>query len=90
MVGNIGNATIGDEIFSLWMEYETQSTAEAVIAKQLDKLEMIVQADEYEKEHKQLLDSFFESTKSSFKHSEVLSWANYLREQRALRISGEL
>ena len=38
-----------EEIYSLWVEYEQGITAEAIVAKQLDKLEMIVQADEYEK-----------------------------------------
>ena len=39
----------GQEIFSLWNEYEEQSTPEATIVKQFDKFEMILQALEYEK-----------------------------------------
>jgi putative hydrolase of HD superfamily len=40
---------IGDEIMSLWSEYENASTPEGKIAKDFDKFEMIMQAYEYEK-----------------------------------------
>ncbi|KAL0164952.1 hypothetical protein M9458_040705, partial [Cirrhinus mrigala] len=36
------------EIYSLWEEYETQSSPEAKLVKELDQLEMIIQAHEYE------------------------------------------
>lgn len=56
----------------MWLEYEEESTYEASIAKQLDKFEMIVQADEYEKANSgTILDSFFQSTMNSFTHPEV-------------------
>lgn len=38
------------EYIQLWEEFETQKTAEAKIIKQIDKLEMVFQALEYEKE----------------------------------------
>jgi putative hydrolase of HD superfamily len=44
---------------------------EAEVARQLDKFEMIVQADEYEREQGMRLESFFRSTKDSFTHPEV-------------------
>lgn len=62
---------IADEIFNLWLEYEAGTSLEAKIAKQFDKLDMIVQADTYESEKNMELDSFFESTKDSFSHPEV-------------------
>ena len=40
---------IGKELFELWEEYETQSSPEAKLVKDFDKLEMIIQAYEYEK-----------------------------------------
>jgi len=40
---------LGKEIFDLWCEYEDGVTAEGKVVKQLDKLEMILQASEYEK-----------------------------------------
>jgi putative hydrolase of HD superfamily len=42
-------AYLGQEIFDLWCEYEDGATAEGKVVKQLDKLEMILQASEYEK-----------------------------------------
>ena len=70
-MGDLENPTIAEDILSLWMEYEEGSSGEAVVARQLDKFEMIVQADEYERSHSTRLDSFFESTKDSFSHPEV-------------------
>lgn len=37
------------EIKKLWYEYEDCTSEEARVVKDLDKLEMIVQADDYEK-----------------------------------------
>jgi len=36
------------EIKDLWLEYEDCTTEEARVVKDFDKLEMLVQADEYE------------------------------------------
>eukprot|EP01035_Chromulina_nebulosa_P021095 gene21095-27337_t len=71
IVNDLDNIEISNEIFNLWLEYENSSSQEAVIAKQLDKLEMIIQADEYEEETNKLLQSFFDSTANSFVHPEV-------------------
>jgi 5'-deoxynucleotidase YfbR-like HD superfamily hydrolase len=48
----------------LFDEYEEQQTIEAQFVYQLDKLEMAIQAYEYEKEHNIDLDEFFESAHS--------------------------
>ncbi|XP_034818695.1 5'-deoxynucleotidase HDDC2 isoform X1 [Pan paniscus] len=52
------------ELYELWEEYETQSSAEAKYVKQLDQCEMILQASEYEDlEHKPgRLQDFYDST----------------------------
>eukprot|EP00563_Minutocellus_polymorphus_P002926 CAMPEP_0181039280 /NCGR_PEP_ID=MMETSP1070-20121207/10387_1 /TAXON_ID=265543 /ORGANISM="Minutocellus polymorphus, Strain NH13" /LENGTH=277 /DNA_ID=CAMNT_0023117125 /DNA_START=10 /DNA_END=844 /DNA_ORIENTATION=+ len=42
---------LGEELFGLWREYEDQQTTEALLCKDIDKFEMVVQAYEYEKEH---------------------------------------
>ena len=39
----------GDAYIELWMEYEAQETPEARMAYQIDKLEMAIQAREYQK-----------------------------------------
>jgi HD domain len=41
---NVGDAAISSEIMSLWMDYEEGHSVEALLAHQLDKFEMIVQA----------------------------------------------
>lgn len=70
------------EIFDLWMEYEEGTSKEAQLARELDKFEMIVQADEYEQQQPgKRLDRFFSSTADSFAHPEVLSWANQVRKR---------
>mmetsp|Transcript_32752 Transcript_32752/g.40247 ORF Transcript_32752/g.40247 Transcript_32752/m.40247 type:complete len:243 (-) Transcript_32752:56-784(-) len=62
------NTNIGIEIYNLWIEYENQNTNEAIIVKDLDKLDMILQAYEYELKQKNMdLSDFFKNTVGKFK-----------------------
>ncbi|XP_008300651.1 5'-deoxynucleotidase HDDC2 [Stegastes partitus] len=72
------------EIFGLWEEYETQSSAEARLVKQLDLLEMILQAHEYEELEGApgRLQEFFNSTAGRFQHPDVLQLVGALNEER--------
>lgn len=82
----MGHAEIAEELISLWLEYEEGSSTEAEVAKQLDKFEMIVQANEYEIANpEKRLESFFKSTEGYFTHPEVSSWDVLLRQQRDQR-----
>ncbi|KAG0163749.1 HD domain-containing protein 2 [Apophysomyces sp. BC1034] len=45
----LGNTDVAREIQELWQEYEDAKSPEALLVKDLDKFEMIVQALEYEK-----------------------------------------
>ena len=47
IVNDIASPNISDEIMSLWLEYEEGSSPESVLAHQLDKFEMIVQAGSF-------------------------------------------
>lgn len=47
-IKNTLDGSIGQTIYDLWKEYEDGTTKEAQIVKQFDKLEMIMQAHEYE------------------------------------------
>ena len=90
IVNDLDNNAVGDEIFALWNEYEDGETPLAKVAKQLDKYEMIVQADEYEKaniDRKMRLDSFFKSTEGYFTHPEIAEWDKLLRNSREERWS---
>ncbi|XP_062111238.1 uncharacterized protein LOC133822812 [Humulus lupulus] len=55
-----------EEIKELWEEYEYNSSTEANLVKDFDKVEMILQALEYEEEHGKVLDEFFLSTAGKF------------------------
>lgn len=69
---DIGSEEISSEIMTLWLEYEQGESIEADLARQLDKLEMILQANEYEILHPEKdLSRFFTSTADSFTHPQV-------------------
>uniref|UniRef100_A0AAQ5YSC1 5'-deoxynucleotidase HDDC2 n=1 Tax=Amphiprion ocellaris TaxID=80972 RepID=A0AAQ5YSC1_AMPOC len=69
---------------SCLQEYETQSSAEARLVKQLDLLEMILQAHEYEELEGTpgRLQEFFDSTAGRFHHPDVLQLVASLNEER--------
>ncbi|KAG7461011.1 hypothetical protein MATL_G00204980 [Megalops atlanticus] len=73
------------EIYDLWEEYEHQSSAEARLVKELDQVEMILQAHEYEELEQTpgRLQEFFDSTQGRFHHPEVLQLVKSLNEERA-------
>jgi putative hydrolase of HD superfamily len=79
----LGKTEQANEMLGLWEEYEEGATLEAVVCKDLDKFEMILQAYEYEKEHHIVLQSFFDSTQGRFKHPEVIDLVNQLYQQRS-------
>ncbi|XP_053300797.1 HD domain-containing protein 2 isoform X1 [Pleuronectes platessa] len=72
------------EMYGLWEEYETQSSAEARLVKQFDLLEMILQAHEYEELEGApgRLQEFFDSTSGRFHHPDVLQLLSSLNEER--------
>jgi len=81
----VGESAVGEEIVSLWEEYEAGETAEARLMKDMDKFEMIVQAEDYETEQGLDLSQFFESTVGKIKHPEVAAWEKALRASREER-----
>ncbi|XP_052198461.1 uncharacterized protein LOC127805742 isoform X2 [Diospyros lotus] len=58
----LGGGERAKEIGQLWMEYEENLSLEAKFVKDLDKVEMILQALEYETEQGKNLEEFFQST----------------------------
>jgi putative hydrolase of HD superfamily len=73
---------LGDELISLFDEYEQGKTKEAIYVKDIDKFEMILQAHEYEQAQGLKLDPFFESTQGYFKTHLFQSLDRELRERR--------
>ncbi|KAI6014078.1 HD domain-containing protein [Pisolithus microcarpus] len=61
-------------IEALWREYEEQQTKEARFVKDLDRLEMALQAREYEKEYCKYLQDFFDSSLPFLRQHQQVGW----------------
>eukprot|EP00877_Chromochloris_zofingiensis_P009389 jgi/Chrzof1/4703/Cz14g23130.t1 len=66
---------VAEEVEQLWLEYEQQQTPESHLVKDFDKLEMILQAHEYEQAQGLSLQQFFDSTAGKFKTEVGKAWA---------------
>lgn len=82
MCALLGEPSRAKEIHELWMEYEENSTPEAKIVKDFDKVEMILQAMEYEKEQGHDLEEFFQSTAGKFQTDVGKAWAAEIVSRR--------
>nr|GEU86407.1 HD domain-containing protein 2 isoform X2 [Tanacetum cinerariifolium] len=78
----LGGGPRAEEIHALWMEYEENSTPEAKVVKDFDKIEMILQALEYETEQNRDLEEFFESTAGKFQTDLGKAWASEIASRR--------
>jgi len=78
------DSEVGNEMYQLWEEYESQTSEDAKFVKDLDMFDMIVQAYEYETMHDrpQQLSDFFHSTQGKFHTDLVRSWVDELNERR--------
>ncbi|KAI0559111.1 Metal-dependent nucleoside 5'-monophosphatase [Gracilaria domingensis] len=72
----------GKDMYELWKEYEDGTTEEAKLMKDIDKFEMILQADEYEREQGVQLQEFFDSTKDVFRTKVGTELNKELRQDR--------
>ncbi|MBS1786553.1 MAG: HD family hydrolase [Acidobacteria bacterium] len=61
-----GLGAIGEEYLLLWQEYEQRSSLESRIVKAADKLDLLLQAREYEKGGASTLQEFWESSELDF------------------------
>lgn len=78
---------VGHELYDLWVEYEESGSEEARFVKQIDKLEMVLQADEYEQAQSVHLEDFFQSTKDVVTTEPLKSVDSLIRKQREDRVS---
>jgi putative hydrolase of HD superfamily len=76
--------TIGQELLELWKEYERGTTEEAKLVKDMDKLEMTLQALEYEQDGKneKSLDGFFDSTRGKWRTPIGEAWGTEIESRR--------
>ncbi|XP_043277379.1 5'-deoxynucleotidase HDDC2 isoform X2 [Venturia canescens] len=74
----------GLPILNLFREYESQESAEAKYVKDLDRLDLIMQAFEYEKRDNTpgKLEEFFSSTNGQIRHPFINKMADEINEQR--------
>ncbi|CAN1296190.1 5'-deoxynucleotidase HDDC2 [Linum perenne] len=78
----LGGGMRAEEIKELWYEYENNASVEANLVKDFDKVEMILQALEYETERGKVLDEFFISTAGKFQTELGKSWAAEIISRR--------
>ncbi|KAL6973762.1 hypothetical protein U1Q18_027947 [Sarracenia purpurea var. burkii] len=78
----LGEGHRAKEIGQLWMEYEENLSLEAKVVKDFDKVEMILQALEYETEQGKNLDEFFQSTAGKFQTELGKAWASEIASRR--------
>ncbi|XP_073131521.1 5'-deoxynucleotidase hdd1-like [Henckelia pumila] len=83
----LGGGMRAEEIKELWLEYENNSSLEANLVKDFDKVEMILQALEYETEHGKVLDEFFLSTAGKFQTEIGKKWAAVITSRRNSRLA---
>ncbi|KMS94555.1 hypothetical protein BVRB_020230, partial [Beta vulgaris subsp. vulgaris] len=73
---------VQDRIRQLWNEYEQAETAEAKYVKDVDKIEMLIQAFEYERDQGLDLSRFYESTLHRLNSQTIKDLANCLMKRR--------
>lgn len=70
------------EIIELWTEFELGETLESQYIQQIDKLEMVIQALEYEKTSGKKLDEFWNTSKEVIKNNVLLEIFEALEKRR--------
>ncbi|XP_010472377.1 PREDICTED: HD domain-containing protein 2-like [Camelina sativa] len=78
----LGGGERANEIAELWREYEENSSPEAKVVKDFDKVEMILQALEYEQAQGKDLEEFFQSTAGKFLTDIGKAWASEIVSRR--------
>ena len=98
LVKDLPCSTHSRELFDGFMRYENQleGDEEAKLTKNLDKFDMVVQAEEYEEKRKpkqaesNFLQDFFDSTENCFQNNTIRMWDKKLRSLRNQRLRNEV
>jgi len=85
-LGGVGGA----EIVYLWRELQKGETPEALYVRDMNKLDMVMQADTYEQTQAVRLDDFFNTTSNAYKTSLFQSLDAEVRTRRARRTEGSV
>lgn len=78
----LGGGHAAEEVKELWLEYENNASIEANLVKDFDKVEMILQALEYETSQGKVLNDFYESTAGKFQTDLGKAWATEIISRR--------
>jgi len=70
----------GKEYLELWLEFEENRSPEAKFVKQIDKLEMAMQAAVYAKQYGKNLDEFTESAKAKMENEKLIDLLDKLKK----------
>lgn len=70
----------GKEYLELWEEFEQNKSVEAKFVKQIDKLEMAMQAAVYAKQYGKNLDEFIESARVRITDKKLISFLDELKK----------
>lgn len=76
----------GEYVYSLYKEYENKETKEAKFVKELDRIDMVLQAYEYERNEGRplhVMQEFFDNTRGKFNHPLIKSIAEELDNRRS-------
>jgi putative hydrolases of HD superfamily len=85
------NTSSHHNLVELFQEYEDRKSKEAIAVKDLDLLDMIIQADEYEERYAMDLSDFFDNTPiDRFQNTSVRRIAEEIHQQRKSRRLKEL
>ncbi|KAL7423357.1 hypothetical protein Q5752_002660 [Cryptotrichosporon argae] len=83
MLGGEGNRQARERFRSLWDEYEARETPESKLVKDLDRLELALQAVEYERSQDvRTLHPFFTGSIPHLEHPSVRAWGETLMAER--------
>lgn len=74
------NSNAAEQIYNAWVEYETVSSPEARLVKDIDKFELLCQSDEYQRQYPNLDLSDFSGVRNQIKLPEVHDWAGGLSQ----------
>ncbi|KAK4528128.1 hypothetical protein GAYE_SCF51G6062 [Galdieria yellowstonensis] len=68
----LSSCAVGHELYDLWNEYENSLSNEAIFVKEVDKLEMLIQAFEYERDQGKNLGDFFHTCTGSIRDANLV------------------
>lgn len=74
------NFSEGKEYLDLWLEYSKDESPEAKFVKQIDKLEMAMQASVYSKQYGKNLSEFIESARERITDNKLIGFLDELKK----------